>query len=107
MVAFGNGQNDRLLLKSVKEVGGLAIVVENGEGCASDALINAHLLIAGAAILIVAHAGAFYVAWSHLALPAVAVFLLIALVAHKRAGVLGLLHAFFRRRLRLCDDKAD
>jgi soluble P-type ATPase len=48
VVAFGNGNNDRLLLKTVKEGGGLAIAVDNGEGCAIDALLNAHLFIAGA-----------------------------------------------------------
>jgi len=49
VAAFGNGNNDRLLLKRVKEAGGLAIAVDNGEGCAIDALLNAHLLIQGAA----------------------------------------------------------
>jgi soluble P-type ATPase len=34
VAAFGNGNNDRLLLKTVKEGGGLAISVDNGEGCA-------------------------------------------------------------------------
>ena len=49
VAAFGNGNNDRLLLKAVKEGGGLAIAVDNGEGCAVDALMNAHLFIVGAA----------------------------------------------------------
>jgi len=49
VAAFGNGNNDRLLLKAVKEGGGLAIAVDNGEGCAVDALINAHLFVVGAA----------------------------------------------------------
>jgi soluble P-type ATPase len=49
VAAFGNGNNDRLLLKAVKEGGGLAIAVDNGEGCAVDALVNAHLFIVGAA----------------------------------------------------------
>jgi soluble P-type ATPase len=49
VAAFGNGNNDRLLLKTVKEGGGLAIAVDNGEGCAVDALLNAHLFIVGAA----------------------------------------------------------
>lgn len=48
VAAFGNGNNDRLLLKRVKEAGGLAIVVDNGEGCAIDAVMNSHLLIVGA-----------------------------------------------------------
>jgi soluble P-type ATPase len=48
VAAFGNGNNDRLLLKTVKEGGGLAIAVDNGEGCALDALVNAHIFIVGA-----------------------------------------------------------
>jgi soluble P-type ATPase len=48
VAAFGNGNNDRLLLKRVKEAGGLVIAVDNGEGCAIDALMNAHILIMGA-----------------------------------------------------------
>ena len=36
VAAAGNGNNDRLLLKTVKEAGGLAIAVDNGEGCAID-----------------------------------------------------------------------
>jgi soluble P-type ATPase len=46
---LGNGNNDRLLLKAAKESGGLAIAVDNGEGCATDAILNSHLFIAGAA----------------------------------------------------------
>jgi soluble P-type ATPase len=49
VVSFGNGANDRLLLKAVKQAGGLAVAVENGEGCALDALSNAHIFIVGAA----------------------------------------------------------
>ncbi len=49
VAAFGNGNNDRLMLKTVKQAGGLAIAVDNGEGCAVDALLNAHLSIVGAA----------------------------------------------------------
>ena len=49
MAAFGNGNNDRMLLKAVKEGAGLAVAVDNGEGCAVDALVNAHLFIVGAA----------------------------------------------------------
>jgi soluble P-type ATPase len=45
---LGNGNNDRLLLKAVKETGGLAIAVDNGEGCATDALLNSNLFIVGA-----------------------------------------------------------
>lgn len=49
VAALGNGNNDRLLLSRVKGAGGLALAVDNGEGCAIDALINSHLLIVGAA----------------------------------------------------------
>jgi soluble P-type ATPase len=49
VAAFGNGNNDRLMLKAVKEGGGLAVAVDNGEGCAIDTMLNAHLFIAGAA----------------------------------------------------------
>ena len=49
VAAFGNGNNDRLMLKTVKQGGGLAIAVDNGEGCAVDALTNAHLFVVGAA----------------------------------------------------------
>lgn len=45
---FGNGNNDRLLLGAAKQSGGLAVAVDNGEGCAVDALLNAHLFITGA-----------------------------------------------------------
>src|SRR6266852_192421 len=45
---FGNGNNDRLLLKAAKELGGVAIAVDNGEGCAIDALLNSNLFITGA-----------------------------------------------------------
>ena len=48
VAVFGNGNNDRQLLKRVKEAGGLAIAVDNGEGCAIDAVMNAHLVIVGA-----------------------------------------------------------
>jgi soluble P-type ATPase len=48
-VVFWNGNNDRLLLKAAKESGGVAIAIDTGEGCATDALLNSHLFIAGAA----------------------------------------------------------
>ncbi len=48
VVALGNGNNDRKLLKAVKEGKGLAIAIDNGEGCALDALQNAHIFIVGA-----------------------------------------------------------
>ena len=45
--AFGNGNNDRLLLEAVKNEGGLAVAVDNGEGCALDTILNANLVIHG------------------------------------------------------------
>jgi len=48
VAALGNGNNDRLMLKAVKEGGGVAIAVDNGEGCAVDALRNADLFVVGA-----------------------------------------------------------
>ncbi len=47
VAAFGNGRNDRLLLHAVREAGGLAIAVDNGEGCATDAILAAHVLVHG------------------------------------------------------------
>ena len=49
VAAFGNGNNDRLLLAAVKKAGGIAIAVDNGEGCALDALLAANIFISGAA----------------------------------------------------------
>ena len=49
VAAFGNGNNDRLLLRAVKNGGGIAIAVDNGEGCAVDAIMNANIFIFGAA----------------------------------------------------------
>jgi soluble P-type ATPase len=49
VAAFGNGNNDRLILQAVKDGGGLAIAVDNGEGCAMDAMRNADLFVVGAA----------------------------------------------------------
>ena len=48
LASLGNGNNDRLHLKLVKEAGGLAIAVENGEGCALDAILNSNILVFGA-----------------------------------------------------------
>jgi soluble P-type ATPase len=48
VASFGNGNNDRLHLKLVKEAGGLAIAVENGEGCALDAILNSNIFVFGA-----------------------------------------------------------
>jgi soluble P-type ATPase len=47
IAAFGNGNNDRLLLGAVKQAGGLAIAVDNGEGCAVETLLQANLFITG------------------------------------------------------------
>jgi soluble P-type ATPase len=47
VAAFGNGNNDRLLLRAVRDAGGLAIAVDNGEGCALDAILAADLLVHG------------------------------------------------------------
>ncbi len=47
VAVFGNGNNDRLQLKAVKNGGGLAIAVDNGEGCAVDAIVNSHLFVTG------------------------------------------------------------
>ena len=47
IAAFGNGNNDALLLKTVKEAGGLAVAVDNGEGCSVEAMLNANIFIVG------------------------------------------------------------
>lgn len=49
IAAFGNGNNDAWMLKAVKDVGGLAIAVDNGEGCAVQTLLNAQIFIVGIA----------------------------------------------------------
>ncbi len=46
--AFGNGMNDRLMLAAVRAAGGLAIAVDNGEGCAVEAIQAANLFLHGA-----------------------------------------------------------
>jgi len=48
VASFGNGNNDRLHMKVVKETGGLVIAVENGEGCALEAILNASVFVVGA-----------------------------------------------------------
>ena len=48
LASFGNGVNDRLHMKLVKEAGGLTIAVDNGEGCAHEALRHANIFVAGA-----------------------------------------------------------
>jgi soluble P-type ATPase len=47
--AFGNGLNDARMLAAVRQAGGLAVAVDTGEGCAVEAVLNAHLLVHGAA----------------------------------------------------------
>jgi soluble P-type ATPase len=47
VAAFGNGNNDELLLKVVRKAGGLAVAVDNGEGCSVLALKNANIFIVG------------------------------------------------------------
>lgn len=49
VVALGNGLNDRLMLGAIKAGGGIAVAVDNGEGCALDTMLNAHIQIVGAA----------------------------------------------------------
>jgi len=48
VASFGNGNNDRLHMKLVKESGGLTIAVDNGEGCAHEAIRNANIIVTGA-----------------------------------------------------------
>ena len=48
VASFGNGNNDRLHMKLVKESGGVTIAVDNGEGCAHEAIRNANVIVAGA-----------------------------------------------------------
>jgi len=48
VAALGNGNNDRLMLAAVKEAGGLAVAVDNGEGCSTAAIAAAHILVHGA-----------------------------------------------------------
>ena len=47
VAAFGNGNNDRLMLQAVRDAGGLAVAVDNGEGCAVGALLAADILVHG------------------------------------------------------------
>jgi soluble P-type ATPase len=47
IAAFGNGSNDELLLKAVKEAKGLAVALDNGEGCSSLAMRYADIFIVG------------------------------------------------------------
>lgn len=47
VAVFGNGNIDRLMLKTVRNAGGLAVAVDNGEGCAVDAILNANVFVHG------------------------------------------------------------
>jgi len=47
VAVFGNGKNDRLWLRAVREAGGLAIALDVGEGCAMDAMTNANVFVSG------------------------------------------------------------
>jgi soluble P-type ATPase len=47
VAAFGNGTIDRLLLKTVRDAGGLAVAVDNGEGCALETILNANVFVHG------------------------------------------------------------
>jgi soluble P-type ATPase len=49
IASFGNGNNDALMLKAVKDAGGLAVAVDNGEGCAVQTLLNAEIFSVGIA----------------------------------------------------------
>jgi soluble P-type ATPase len=49
IAAFGNGNNDAWMIKAVKDAGGLAVAVDNGEGCAVQTLLNAEIFVAGIA----------------------------------------------------------
>jgi soluble P-type ATPase len=49
VASFGNGNNDRLHMKLVKESGGVTVAVDNGEGCAHEAIRNANVIVHGAA----------------------------------------------------------
>ncbi len=48
IAAFGNGANDRLLLRTVHTAGGVAVAVDNGEGCAQSTIQNAQIVVHGA-----------------------------------------------------------
>lgn len=49
IAAFGNGNNDAWMLKAVKDAGGLAVAVDNGEGCSVATLLNAVIFVTGIA----------------------------------------------------------
>jgi soluble P-type ATPase len=47
IAVFGNGRNDANWLKAVKDAGGLAVAVDIGEGCATEALTIATVFVSG------------------------------------------------------------
>jgi soluble P-type ATPase len=47
IAVFGNGRNDVKWLQAVKEAAGLSVAVDVGEGCATDAIMNASIFITG------------------------------------------------------------
>lgn len=47
IATFGNGNNDAWMLKAVQDAGGLAVVVDNGEGCAVQTMLNAEIFVHG------------------------------------------------------------
>jgi soluble P-type ATPase len=47
VAAFGNGNIDRLMLKTVRDADGLAVAVDNGEGCALDTILAANIFVHG------------------------------------------------------------
>lgn len=49
VAAFGNGNNDVRMLKTTKECGGLAVAIDNGEGCSVQTLLAAELFVVGIA----------------------------------------------------------
>jgi len=49
IAAFGNGRNDRLMLRAVRQAGGIAVAIDNGEGCAVEAQREANIFVHGSA----------------------------------------------------------
>ena len=47
IAAMGNGRNDALMLHAVRNGGGVAVAVDNGEGCAVEALTHANIFVHG------------------------------------------------------------
>jgi len=48
VAAFGNGRNDRRMLEAVRSGRGLAVAVDNGEGCAREAFDSSEVFVAAA-----------------------------------------------------------